>query len=610
MEENTATDQKLSVLHLFNSVQELVSALTKDSSDEALFVKNRLLNSVVRPLKLVLHKQSISNQSVNESSLNQNLVGIEPGGTSTSSLNNCLWFFAQEATKLSVIHPHIPELLEATAALQYLIAFNTDTSAATKQIADLMTLQNGVAKRIQTGKNGPYLATNMNVFYDWLGQTLTALPQMALCRCGSSSIKPYCDGTHATNGFTDIKDVSRIADKRDTYIGQQVTIFDNRGICQHSGFCTDRIASVFRLGKEPFVTPSGGRMDEIIRAVRDCPSGALSYAIDDVEARNDTDHHNKREPKIEVTKDGPYRITGGINLVDENETAVKRNEGSSPEHYALCRCGKSQNKPFCSGMHWYAGFHDPAENDKAEPTIFEWAGGYPAMLRMTRLFYEKYVPQDDLLAPLFATMSRDHPERVAKWLSEVFCGPPNYSKEYGGYNRMLSQHINKLLSEEQRARWVKLLSESAKEAMLPNDAEFRSAFGSYIEWGSRLAVENSQKESNPPQNMPMPHWDWHTAAGPPGSRVSALQPPEEEPEAILPDLEEQVSFSKHIKSLFRKKDRQSMSFALDLWSYADVCKHAENILKRVESGSMPCDGAWPEEKVEALRRWIQTGMCE
>ena len=65
----------------------------------------------------------------------------------------------------------------------------------------------------------------------------------------------------------------------------QLTVFDNRGICQHSGFCTDRLNTVFHT-EGAFVTPSGGRMDEIIRAVRDCPSGALSYAIDGVEARD------------------------------------------------------------------------------------------------------------------------------------------------------------------------------------------------------------------------------------------------------------------------------------------------------------------------------------
>jgi uncharacterized Fe-S cluster protein YjdI len=99
---------------------------------------------------------------------------------------------------------------------------------------------------------------------------LPARPLTALCRCGASAMKPYCDGSHA-RGFDDAKDPARVADRRDTYVGQQVTLFDNRGTCQHSGFCTDRLPTVFRLGKEPFAAPSGGRMDEIIRAVRDCP---------------------------------------------------------------------------------------------------------------------------------------------------------------------------------------------------------------------------------------------------------------------------------------------------------------------------------------------------
>ena len=83
---------------------------------------------------------------------------------------------------------------------------------------------------------------------------------------------------------------------------------------------------------------------------------------------------------------------------------MPRNTGASLEHYALCRCGQSQNKPFCSGMHWYVGFRDPVPEPGREPTLFEWAGGLPALTRMTRLLYEKHVPADPLLAPLFADM--------------------------------------------------------------------------------------------------------------------------------------------------------------------------------------------------------------
>jgi CDGSH-type Zn-finger protein/uncharacterized Fe-S cluster protein YjdI len=185
-----------------------------------------------------------------------------------------------------------------------------------------------------------------------------------------------------------------------------VTVYDNRGICQHSGLCSDRLATAFRTDQEPFVAPSAGRMDEIIRAVRDCSSGALSYGVDGVEAREQVDWHGHRDPTIELTKDGPYRITGGLPLHDGRGDDVARAEGSSREHYALCRCGQSQNKPFCSGMHWYVDFHDPPPDPDATPTVFEWMGGLPALTRLTRLFYEKHIPQDPLLAQLFGSPVR------------------------------------------------------------------------------------------------------------------------------------------------------------------------------------------------------------
>jgi CDGSH-type Zn-finger protein len=431
---------------------------------------------------------------------------------------------------------------------------------------------------------------------------------MAFCRCGESAIKPLCDGSHARIGFTGDKDPGRVPDHRDTYVGVQVTVLDNRGICAHSGLCTDRLSTVFHSGSEPFVTASGGRMDEIIRAARDCPSGALSFAIDGREAREEVDQ-SLREPTITVTKDGPYRLTGGIPLTTDGAD-VPRNEGSSREHYSLCRCGQSRNKPFCSGMHYYVNFTDPVLDPDTEPTLFQWAGGFPALLRTSRLFYEKYVPQDPLLAPLFAAMSADHPERVASWLSEVFGGPAFYSEQYGGYSRMISQHLGKMLTEEQRARWVSLLGQSAQEAGLPTDAEFRAAFIAYLEWGSRIALENSQTDATPPPGMPVPRW-WWVCNATPSARVSALaQDTAEQAPAELPGENEALAFQAHIKPLFRSMDRSSMKFVFDLWEYADVREHAPAILERLQAGTMPCDGAWPAEKTAVFARWIDTGMAE
>jgi truncated hemoglobin YjbI len=234
---------------------------------------------------------------------------------------------------------------------------------------------------------------------------------------------------------------------------------------------------------------------------------------------------------------------------------------------------------------------------------------------MTRIFYEKHVPGDPLLAPLFANMSPDHPQRVASWLGEVFGGPKRYSETYGGYDRMISRHRDKALSEEQRARWVELISRSAREAGLPTDPEFQAAFRAYLEWGSRIALENSQPGAAPPPNMPLPRWWWACDATP-GSRVSALAGDEADASAAsealaameLPGAEESVSFERHVKPLFRDRDRKSMKFAFDLWSYDDVRANAQPILEQVKAGTMPCDGTWPEEWVVAFERWIDTGM--
>jgi hemoglobin len=146
----------------------------------------------------------------------------------------------------------------------------------------------------------------------------------------------------------------------------------------------------------------------------------------------------------------------------------------------------------------------------ARPTLYEWAGGMPAFERLTRAFYER-VLQDDLLEPVFRGMASDHPTRVATWLAEVFGGPPHYTEEHGGYPHMLSKHRGLALTEPMRRRWVSLICDAADEAELPADPEFRSAFVAYIEWGTRLALANSQPGASPPPRAPVPRWGWGEA---------------------------------------------------------------------------------------------------
>ncbi|HEU5417628.1 MAG TPA: ferritin-like domain-containing protein [Streptosporangiaceae bacterium] len=498
-----------------------------------------------------------------------------------------------------------PELAEATAALQDLALRVSPAAARPARLAELWDAQAGLRAGIQAASNGPYLATNIPALVDHLGTAARPAPQLALCRCGESAARPACDGACHSNGFSDAKDPRRVPDQRDTSHGQQVTVFDNRGICQHSGYCTSRLPAVFRTDAEPFVAPSGGRMDEIIRAVRDCPSGALSYSLGGHESRGHVDWDHAREAAIEVTADGPYRITGAIPLTGADGEPAARARGASAEHYALCRCGHSRNKPFCSGMHWYVNFRDP--QPRADPTLFEWAGGLGPLTRTTRLLYEKHVPADAVLAPAFAMMGPGQPQRLAAWLAAALGGPELPAAAARATGQAAGQEPlaavlppgRPPLTEDQRARWATLLMKAADEAGLPSDPAFRAAWSSVIEWLSR-SVAQAQPAAIP---AGVPRWDW----GPPGPPEPAADQAQE-PEAVsLPGPDDQVSFDTHIKPLFRGSDRQSMSFALDLWSADDVRAHAEEILARLADGTMPCDGAWPAERIDVFRRWTQTG---
>jgi truncated hemoglobin YjbI/quinol monooxygenase YgiN len=143
----------------------------------------------------------------------------------------------------------------------------------------------------------------------------------------------------------------------------------------------------------------------------------------------------------------------------------------------------------------------------ATPTLYAWAGGAEALSRLTGVFYEK-VLKDDLLAPLFAGLAPDHAHHVALWLAEVFGGPHTYSETQGGHGHMVAKHAGKHITEPQRRRWVNLIQDAADDAGLPADAEFRSAFLAYVEWGTRLAVYFSGPDAQPPAEQPIPRWGW------------------------------------------------------------------------------------------------------
>lgn len=220
--------------------------------------------------------------------------------------------------------------------------------------------------KIQPLPNGPYYLINdmqpkvVYNLHNFKGESLSNTVGTALCRCGGSKNKPFCDGTHNVIGFSsanktlendDIKKIV-IKDKRRDYPGKEITLHDNRKICSHAAECVNNLSSVFKLGYRPWINPDASKMNDIIHVVRRCPSGALSYSIDGVEYR---DPEEQRNPTVTVLKNGPYHITGGIELIGED---IQFGEGASKEHYTLCRCGASENKPFCDGAHKSSKFND------------------------------------------------------------------------------------------------------------------------------------------------------------------------------------------------------------------------------------------------------------
>ena len=145
------------------------------------------------------------------------------------------------------------------------------------------------------------------------------------------------------------------------------------------------------------------------------------------------------------------------------------------------------------------------------PTLYEWAGGESAFRGLIDAFYDR-VESDDLLSPLFpGGVSEEHRAHVTAWWCEVFGGPARYTDEHGGYESMLAHHRGLGITAEQRFRFASLMSLAADDAGLPDDPEFRAAFVGYVEWGTRLALHNSQEDADVASHAPVPRWGWGVA---------------------------------------------------------------------------------------------------
>ena len=145
------------------------------------------------------------------------------------------------------------------------------------------------------------------------------------------------------------------------------------------------------------------------------------------------------------------------------------------------------------------------------PSLFDWAGGAPAFRRLIDAFYDR-VEADDLLSPAVpgrgvggAPGPRDH--LVGRGLRRAGA----YTEDLGGYARMLAHHRGLGITAEQRFRFASLMSLAADDAGLPDDPEFRAAFVGYVEWGTRLALDNSQPGADVVEEAPVPRWGWGVA---------------------------------------------------------------------------------------------------
>lgn len=201
--------------------------------------------------------------------------------------------------------------------------------------------------QIEERENGPLIVKNANSLTDADGSALDVKPVMALCRCGGSKNKPFCDGSHRENGFESRGGTPAGRDRVIAYEGAEVTVSFNPLLCSHAAECGRLAGHVFNSNEKPWVQPDKGTVEDVRTVVAACPSGALALGSDPRE------HLMTDRPDVHVEKNGPYWITG-IAAPTEDQA-----EGASTQKYVLCRCGLSGNKPYCDGTHsdkgWKSG---------------------------------------------------------------------------------------------------------------------------------------------------------------------------------------------------------------------------------------------------------------
>ena len=173
--------------------------------------------------------------------------------------------------------------------------------------------------------------------------------QYALCRCGASANKPFCDGTHNKIEWdpSETADRAPTATRRKEYTGDGIAMTDDKALCWHAGFCVREHGKAWDLVGEAETAEDKERVKEVM--IQDCPSSRLQYH----EPAGSAPVEPALAPHVAVIDDGPVYVQGGIPV-----------EAADGERYevlnrvSLCRCGASANKPYCDGTHIKIGFTD------------------------------------------------------------------------------------------------------------------------------------------------------------------------------------------------------------------------------------------------------------
>lgn len=133
------------------------------------------------------------------------------------------------------------------------------------------------------------------------------------------------------------------------YTNGEVTIVWKPKSCIHSAICVNGLPQVFRPKDKPWIEVSGASTEELVEQVKKCPSGALSYFMND----ESDEEAVQLETKVEVMKNGPLLVYGTLHVTGKDGQVAVKNKTT-----AFCRCGASANKPYCDGSHIKAEFRD------------------------------------------------------------------------------------------------------------------------------------------------------------------------------------------------------------------------------------------------------------